>query len=211
MRLGRWRSAWIHPALYRAGHRREHGVATATDPDSMRLARLPAPVVTWLRRRLARVTARAPDRIVWAAAGGPYLARWYLWPSARARRVNASRPALYLHGFHDSDIGHLHDHPWPSISIIVDGECIEHVPLDARDPAGPTRALRRRPGDVTLRAACSPHRIEIPRDQSPPILTLFAVGRRRRAWGFWCPRGWRAGPDFKRVARIRGDPAGGCE
>lgn len=179
--------------------------------DSMRPCVLPRPLLARLRARCEAVAARAPDRLVRAAGGGPYLARWYLYPAAAARRADAARPALYLHGFHDSDVGHLHDHPWPSLSVIVRGEYIEHVPADRRHPAGATRARRRRPGDVVLRRARSPHRIEIPAGQERPVLTLFAVGRRRRAWGFWCPRGWRDGPAFKRTAAARGEPAGGCE
>lgn len=177
----------------------------------MRIARLPRWLTHRLQRRLAATAAGEPHRLVRYASGTPYLARWYLYPAAAARRADSTRPALYLHGFHASDVGPLHDHPWPSLSVIVSGEYIEHVPASQRRPAGATRALRRCPGDVTLRRAGSPHRVEIPPEQRRPVLTLFAVGRRRRRWGFWCPRGWRDGPRFKRIARERGSPAAGCE
>jgi len=177
----------------------------------MRLARLPAPLTRYLNRRCAALAARTPDRMVNAAAGTPYLARWYIRPPAPQRRADAHRPALYLHGFYDDDVGHLHDHPWPSVSVIVAGEYIEHIPAHGAPPNGPTRAVRRRPGDFVVRRARSPHRIALLTDQTLPVLTLFAVGQRRRDWGFWCAQGWREGRAFKRIARERGDPAGGCE
>lgn len=154
---------------------------------------------------------RGPDREVRDTDGTRYLLRWYLYRAAGPHRPTGDGAALYLHGFLASDIGRLHDHPWPSASLVVRGEYIEHVPADSGNPGGATRALRRRPGDLTIRSARNPHRIEIPAGQTTPVVTLFAVGRRRRAWGFWCPRGWREGRAFKQIARERGEAGAGCE
>ena len=51
----------------------------------------------------------------------PYLTRWHLIP--RNRWFN-----LYLHKFvHGDDERALHDHPWPSASLILEGRYIEHT------------------------------------------------------------------------------------
>lgn len=51
----------------------------------------------------------------------PYLTRWHLIP--RNRWFN-----LYLHKFvHGDDERALHDHPWPSASLILGGRYIEHT------------------------------------------------------------------------------------
>lgn len=176
----------------------------------MRILRLPP----WITRRLgARCAAlmrrRPPDRAVCHTDGTRYLQRWYVHRGRDG--AGGTGRALYLHAFHGSDVGRLHDHPWRSASLIVAGECVEHVPADPRDPGGRTRAVRRRPGDIVVRRARSPHRIEIPAGAPVPVITLFAVGRRTRCWGFWCPQGWREGRRFKEVARHHGEAGAGCE
>lgn len=51
----------------------------------------------------------------------PYLTRWHLIP--RNRWFN-----LYLHKFvHGDDERALHDHPWPSASLLLEGRYIEHT------------------------------------------------------------------------------------
>lgn len=51
----------------------------------------------------------------------PYLTRWHIIP--RNRWFN-----LYLHKFvHGDDDRALHDHPWASASLILDGRYIEHT------------------------------------------------------------------------------------
>lgn len=180
--------------------------------NPMRILRLPYFITRRLRGRCdALMRSRPPDREVHHTDGTRYLLRWYLFRGAGPAASAGAGRALYLHAFHGSDVGRLHDHPWPSISLILHGEYMEHVPADPRAPAGPTRALRRRPGDVIVRRARDPHRVEIPADEPVPVVSLFAVGRRRRRWGFWCPQGWRDGPAFKQAARRQGDRGAGCE
>lgn len=178
----------------------------------MRVLRLPSFVIRRLRARCdALMQARPADREVRHTDGTVYLRRWYLYRGAGPDRPTGEGRALYLHAFHGSDVGRLHDHPWPSVSLILRGEYLEHIPADPRAPAGATRALRRRPGDLIVRRARDPHRIEIAAHEPVPVVTLFAVGRRRRDWGFWCPHGWRDGRVFKELARRRGDRVAGCE
>ena len=178
----------------------------------MRILRLPP----WITRHLSAYCAalmqrRPPDRAVCHTDGTRYLLRWYIHGGRGPDGAAGTGRALYLHAFHGSDLGRLHDHPWGSVSLIVAGDCFEHLPADSGSPGGPTRAVRRRPGDVVVRRARSPHRIELPADASVPVVTLFAVGRRTRRWGFWCPQGWRDGRRFKEVARLHGDAGAGCE
>jgi hypothetical protein len=100
---------------------------------------------------------------------------------------------IYLHLIRRSDDDRaLHDHPWPSVSVVMAGQYIEHVPAHPKYPAGPTVAIRRRERDVIFRRSGSPHRLEIgsgPGNQS--AFTLFITGPRFREWGFWCPKGWK--------------------
>jgi len=119
--------------------------------------------------------------------GGEYLLRRYLVP--RNRYFN-----IYLHQFLDSDDDRaLHDHPWVSVSILLKGELIEHL------PNGDRQMIRR--GRVIYRSPTYLHRIELPENQS--ATTLFITGPVVRKWGFVCPRGWMA---FDRYNRN-----GGCD
>ncbi|MBW4089921.1 MAG: hypothetical protein HIU82_02260 [Proteobacteria bacterium] len=134
---------------------------------------------------LLRRTAwrRDPDFVI-GTADDPYLRRWWLIP--RNPLFN-----LYVHHFLRSDDDRaLHDHPWPSLSVILDGRYIEHV-------AG-APAFLRDTGQVTARGPRAAHRVELlTRNRRPqPVRTLFITGPRVRAWGFHCPNGWRRWQDF---------------
>ena len=135
-----------------------------------------------LLSRVRNVMARRePDFII----GDNYLRRWWLIPKNRWLNV-------YLHEFRASDDDRaLHDHPWASCSIILRGEYFEHLPADPNNPAGPTVPHIRIAGDINVRRANQPHRIELPRYPHQPVITLFLTGPRVREWGFWCPKGWK--------------------
>ncbi|WP_018265528.1 hypothetical protein [Methylosinus sp. LW4] len=131
-----------------------------------------------LRSRIGR---RAPDMII----GGderPYLMRWFVIP--RNRWLN-----LYLHLFLRSDDDRaLHDHPWASCSLILDGYYLEH-----EIAAGGVHSRKRRDaGALIFRSAKAAHRIEI----EAPCWTLFITGPKLRTWGFHCPGGWVHWRDF---------------
>lgn len=178
--------------------------------------RLPFPIRQtarlWALR--AHVGQRPPDFVV-GSPDAPYLQRWYVvrngqrWrslsPSERAAHQIQHNPRdeacatygnIFVHRFLRSDDDRaLHDHPWLWRTLILDGEYVEHIPRDARDPAGPTVAVRRRAGDSSgWRYGHEPHRVELIANR--PVLTLFQTGTKYREWGFWCGFGWRHWRDF---------------
>jgi hypothetical protein len=163
-------------------------------------ANLPAFAVRALCGFLMPIAAgRAPDVII-GGIDNPYLRRWHLTPRGNG-------PAVYLHHFLRSDDDRaLHDHPWSSVSIILEGRYIEHLPDQIR-------ALRS-PGDVVIREPLAPHRVELLPDVEAggeqPCWSLFLVGNRVRDWGFHCPQGWVRWQDF--TAGANGDLVGrGCD
>lgn len=108
-----------------------------------------------------------PDFIV----GGdtPYLLRWYLIP--RNPFLN-----IYLHCFKSSDINReFHDHPWSSLSYIIQGMYSEITDVGHRIYKEGQYILRIR-ADV-------PHRIELIDGE---CWTLFVTSFRYRNWYFYC-------------------------
>lgn len=126
------------------------------------------------------MASRPPDFTI----GDDYMKRWWVIPRNDFANV-------YLHAMTgDDDDRALHDHPWPSTSVILDGGYIEYTP-DGQ--------FLRQPGDVVSRAADSLHRVQLLRDilGSPvPSVSLFLTGAVEREWGFACPQGWRHWREF---------------
>ena len=111
---------------------------------------------------------RAADEII----GEDYLQRWHL-------RRKPGRHNLYLHRYDGSDDDRaLHDHPWPSISVLLWGRLQEETPQGSRTiwPLLPK-----------FRSATYTHRIVL---KSRFALTLFFTFPKVREWGFHCPKGW---------------------
>ncbi|MDD2878559.1 MAG: hypothetical protein PHZ23_15175 [Acidiphilium sp.] len=126
-----------------------------------------------------RVTSGRPCDEVIGATDNPYLKRWILLPRNRFWNI-------YVHRFLQSDDDRaLHDHPWPSVSVLLDGQYLEHL------PGG--RTVLHGQGAIILRSAKSAHRIEL---TSGPVWTLFIIGPHVRDWGFLCPQGWRHWREF---------------
>jgi hypothetical protein len=139
-------------------------------------------------RLIRRVTRRAPDFVIGETRA--YLARWWLMP--RNRWCN-----VYLHLILASDDDRaLHDHPWPNVSILLAGGYAEFVPLDWRNPTGPSFGRLHRPGDVIFRAPAAAHRLALVPGSDSHCWSLFITGPKVREWGFWCPQGWRHWRDF---------------
>lgn len=146
-----------------------------------------------IHRLLKRLTDKRVQTIADVYIGGVedvYLKRWFIIP--RNRFFN-----IYLHEFHRPDDDRaLHDHPWWSVSIVLDGAMGEwykpkppfnRVSREVFDYTCRFRVLQ--PGDVTFRNATTPHRITLNTGQT--CRTLFFTGPVFREWGFWCPQGWR--------------------
>lgn len=122
---------------------------------------------------------REPDFIVGDDKEKPYLLRWHLIP--RNSTFN-----IYYHRFlRDDDDRALHDHPWPSVSIMTHGVLREVTPSGSRIICT---------GDMVFREPNFTHRIEL--IDGDPAETLFITGPKVREWGFHCPNGWVHWSDF---------------
>ncbi len=128
--------------------------------------------------RIVNRIRREPDFII-GEKSDPYMLRWFVLP--RNTWFN-----IYLHKIcRDDDDRALHDHPWPSLSVILSGAYRERTPHS-------TRILS--VGGIVLRDAEHTHRLELIDDN--PCWTLFFTGPRIREWGFHCPKGWVHWKDF---------------
>ena len=144
---------------------------------------------------LRRLFLRKPDEVI-TQHGLPYLERWYLLPPNARFGIN-----IYLHRFRRSDDDRApHDHPWPSLSFILSGRYVEHIPKCLQKwKEGTSRELTSRicrPFLPKYRPAEWIHRVELVDDK--PVWTLFITGRKVRDWGFWCEGGWRGWKEFGR-------------
>lgn len=127
---------------------------------------------------------RAPDFVI-GEPERPYMRRWFVVP----RNPFAN---IYLHEILRSDDDRaLHDHPWSSRSLIIEGGYYEHLPLRGKFPYPDEGTVRywRGPGWVGDRTADQAHRLELP--EGGRAVTLFFTGAKEREWGFHCPQGWR--------------------
>lgn len=98
--------------------------------------------------------------------------RWHLLCEPGVRN-------LYLHRYLGSDDDRaLHDHPWPSWSILLWGSLVEVT-------AGGEKRIW--PLIPKFRSAEYSHRLIL---KSRGALTLFYTGKKSREWGFHCPKGW---------------------
>jgi hypothetical protein len=165
--------------------------------------KLPNRLTAFLRDRLLRVAdRREPDWIIGAATPVPYMRRWFLIPKNRFLNI-------YIHHFQRSDdTFELHDHPWANMSVVLKGGYVEVMPMRGTDPKDRDWHYRisRTDGDVVVRWASAPHRVEALRWDNPgygsDAWTLFITGPHVREWGFWTKAGWKHWRDFV---------GGGCE
>ena len=120
-------------------------------------------------------TDRSPDEVIYHA-GAPYLERWYLAPRQDERR------RIYLHRFLTDDpvAEGIHDHPWPSVSLVLRGALIEYWRANGTADVEHRTEIPR--FTITLRAAELAHRLELASER--PV-TLFVTGAHEREWGFW--------------------------
>lgn len=129
--------------------------------------------------------ARRPDFTIGPEVS-PYLERWWISrPEPADEGTDRDTGSVYLHRIHRDDPDpELHDHPWPSTSVILAGNLRELT------PAG-SQVLH--PGSVVQRAAKDPHRLTV---TAGPVLSLFITGRWERNWGFHAAQGWVPWQEF---------------
>ncbi len=94
---------------------------------------------------------------------------------------------IYLHRFWADDDDGLHDHPWNSISVLLDGMYFEEQPERQLVPYGPTIIRKRSPLHPVckLRRRYDAHRITISKEQPGAWSLFIRFGFKRRIWGFW--------------------------
>lgn len=143
-----------------------------------------------------------PSVVIKRHNGEPYLRRWHLIPRNRFFNV-------YLHHFVGSDDERaLHDHPWASLSFLLRGTLREayfdETDREEAEQYGNNYAFSwwrvRWMRPVYRRAKFSHRLIVMPGETA---WTLFLTGPRIRAWGFWCPGGWKYWRDY--------ESDGGCD
>lgn len=119
----------------------------------------------------------------------PYLFRYYLLGKPDSRWFG-----VYLHHFVASDDEGYHDHPWPFVSILLQGGYAEDRPGD-----GVRRRSRR--GSMIVRLPRAFHRIH---DPEPGTFTLVIRGPRVRRWGFFPPGAkWEEGTSVAAPPEVR--------
>jgi len=143
--------------------------------------------------RILKFFFRNPDITLKKEDGTPYLRRWWLIPR------NRFGFNIYLHEFMSSDEDRcLHDHPWFSISILLTGCYLEHLPKNKKEWIENNDrseiVVKRYPFIPIIRGSDAIHRIELINEKS--VWTLFITGPVVREWGFWCPNFWRHHNDF---------------
>jgi hypothetical protein len=154
-----------------------------------------------LGRLIARRAMRRPPDFVIGGAERPYLLRWFVLP--RNPLLN-----VYVHHIKRSDDDRaLHDHPWPNISMVLQGGYFEVTPAD---PEGRWRDR----GSMVLRRASASHRLVLGTvamtGETHECVTLFITGPRIRQWGFHCPQGWVHWKDFT-APHDKGAVGKGCD
>jgi hypothetical protein len=120
-----------------------------------------------------------------------YLERFYI--------LSTPFLGIYIHRFWCDDDDGLHDHPWHSLGVVLEGAYNEEMPERQGVPYGPTITKLRqpwslmRPWRIFGRSKYSAHRVTVPNWVASPPWTLFIrFGFKRRPWGFYRDRGWEA-------------------
>jgi len=108
---------------------------------------------------------------------------------------------VFIHKFHKSDPGDVHDHPWPYFTLILKGGYYEWLPqFNSKGEKFSEIAVWRGPGHFRLCGASSYHRIELDPDVTP--WTLFIPGPQKREWGFLVNNKWVHNDDYlKQMAK----------
>jgi hypothetical protein len=102
---------------------------------------------------------------------------------------------IFVHKFHKSDPGDVHDHPWPYFTLILKGGYWEWIPqFNSEGKRLGEIAHWRKPGHFRFCSAESFHRIEL--DPEVETWTLFMPGPQKREWGFLVKGKWVHNDDY---------------
>lgn len=142
----------------------------------------------WYQRLAHRFAMQSKDNlsIVPERRGsGLYLVRikllkWATRGLFKGRDFPRTLLGIYIHRFYrGDDDSALHDHQWPSISIVLSGGYWERTQFGV---------VWRKPGSIRLRGRRSFHQVELDakRSRGKPVWTLFIVGPHStdKTWGF---------------------------
>lgn len=117
-----------------------------------------------------------PDR----KTGQDYMHRYYLFLKDR----NWFPFNVTLHKIVKSDDPVFHDHPWPYITIVLNGGYWEHTPIfNAKGNKITEKQVWRGPGSIIIRKANEYHWLELDW-MIGYATTLFFMGPQQREWGF---------------------------
>ena len=153
---------------------------TAQQPTELKCLRrmVPAETLKLLTEVLEPAMAYQPDLTLLSDDQAVYMHRWWLKRKLSAHG-NGGEHGLYLHAFWNDDPAGLHNHPWPSASLLLSGQ--------VRDHTNGGRWTDVCAGDVVLRPADYQHRLTLDTDTAqngPHAISLIATGSRR-------PEGWK--------------------
>lgn len=113
---------------------------------------------------------------------------------------------VFIHKFHTSDPGDVHDHPWPYATLILKGGYWEWTPVfNSTGQMIAEKSAWRGPGHFRICSANSYHRIELQEGVTP--WTLFMPGPQKREWGFLVKNKWIANGDYIESSREPTVPA----
>lgn len=112
-----------------------------------------------------------------------YMERYWLYPFSVDNPVNVR----IHHILRSDDDRHLHDHPWPSTSVVLKGGYWEILPADQeqhpRLDSTDFLHIWRGPGSVVTRKATDRHLLELPEGQT--AWSMFIMGPVEQKWGFY--------------------------
>lgn len=162
----------------------------------------------WLAMRLIMRALPNPFSHIYGVDGSVYMERFWLVPWEAYEKFSWRRDpfkrllqklgvAVRVHHIVREDRDrHLHNHPWPFLSIVLLGAYVEERPLrgdgefvtsSAEPDTELTTCYDRNTGSIAFRSATNRHRIAM---LAGDVWTLFITfGGKRQIWGFQTDEG----------------------
>jgi hypothetical protein len=116
-----------------------------------------------------------------------YLRRWKIIDS------KWWHPGIYLHHMILNDHATLHDHPYASVSLVLQGPIVEYwQDKPGNDQKWKARTLQT--GDIVWRSARMAHQLRVEPNHAWTLFIPFF--RLSKGWGFFCSTGYRSHEDY---------------